>query len=101
MCGSFRRVLVMLITGTEMRLPVPGPRFDCLMSGRPGSSSFCSEPAAVGQADLRELARDHAAAALEHAEDVGRGSSSPTPAADTACGRMPFSVMNGVDAAPD
>ena len=42
MCGSFRRVLVMLITGTAMRLPVPGPRFDWRMSGRPGSSSFCS-----------------------------------------------------------
>ncbi len=49
MCGSFNRVFVMLITGTEMRLPVPGPRFDCLMSGRPGSSNFCSEPLLLGR----------------------------------------------------
>ena len=25
------------MTGTEMRAPVPGPRFDCRMSGLPGS----------------------------------------------------------------
>ena len=41
-CGSFKRVLVMLITGTAMRLPVAGPRLDWRMSGRPGSSSFWS-----------------------------------------------------------
>jgi hypothetical protein len=38
----------MLIAGTAMRLPVPGPRFDWRMSGRPGSSSFCSAPELFG-----------------------------------------------------
>ena len=48
MCGSFRRVLWMLITGTAIRLPVPGPRLDCLTSGRPGSSSFWMKPVLLG-----------------------------------------------------
>ena len=38
----------MLSTGTAMRLPVPGPRLDWRMSGRPGSSSFCNAPALFG-----------------------------------------------------
>ena len=57
MCGSLSRVFVMLITGTAMREPVPGPRFDWRMSGRPGSSSCWMRPVLFGQADLRELAR--------------------------------------------
>ena len=39
-----RRVLVSVISGNRMRPPVPGPRLDCLISGRPGSSSTCSLP---------------------------------------------------------
>ena len=36
------------MSGTAMRLPVPGPRLDWRMSGRPGSSSFCSAPLTLG-----------------------------------------------------
>ena len=48
MCGSLSRVLVMLITGTAIRNPVPGPRLDWRMSGRPGSSSFWMAPVLFG-----------------------------------------------------
>ena len=80
-CGSFSRVLVMLITGTAMRLPVPGPRLDCLMSGRPGSSSFCSAPELLGSPISGKLRGDDAPAALEDAEDVRRRDRLPRRAA--------------------
>ena len=54
MSGSFSRVLVMLSTGTAMRAPVPGPRFDCRMSGRPGLLEPLELAQRVRQADLRE-----------------------------------------------
>ena len=55
-----------------MRLPVPGPRFDWRMSGRPGSSSFCSAPVEFGNPISGNCDRGDAPAALEHAEDVRR-----------------------------
>ncbi len=58
--------LVTFSTGTEMRAPVPGPRFEARMSGLPGSSSR------FGQADLGELRDVAQPAALEDAEDVRR-----------------------------
>jgi hypothetical protein len=49
MFGSFSRDFAMLSTGTEMRSPVPGPRLDWRMSGRPGSSSSCRRPLLLGR----------------------------------------------------
>ncbi len=72
MCGSLSRVLWMLITGTAMRdarartaVRLPDVRPARLVQ-------LLQEAGAVRQADFGELARDHPAAALEHAEDVGR-----------------------------
>ncbi len=48
MSGSFSRVLVRFSTGTAMRPPVPGPRFDWRKSGRPGSSSRWIWPMTFG-----------------------------------------------------
>ena len=36
------------MTGTEIRSPVPGPRFDCFRSGLPGSSKRCIWPSEFG-----------------------------------------------------
>ena len=79
----------MLITGTAIRSPVPGPRLDCRMSGRPGSSSFCIAPVLFGNPISGNWLDDHAAAALEDAEDVGDRNRSPTPAAETASPECP------------
>src|SRR3954447_12343416 len=49
MNGSFKRVLTMFSTGMATRCPVPGPRLDCLISGRPGSSRRWISPDSWGK----------------------------------------------------
>jgi len=84
----------MLITGTAMRLPVPGPRFDWRKSGRPGSSSLCKAPELFGSptsGNWLEMTRPP----RSNTRKTSDGGIVSQAGSDVSDGRMPLLAMNG------